>query len=55
MLYACAGYRERREKRPVLSVCALKYLQLVEIRRELLGAQSIERDLWCRPGTARRL
>ena len=55
MLYAGAGYRQRREKRPVLSVCALKYLQLVEIGRELLGAQSIERDLWRRKGSARRL
>ncbi len=45
MLYACARYREWREKRPVLPVCALKYLQFVEIGRELLGAQSIERDL----------
>lgn len=55
MLYAGAGYRQRREKRPVLSVCALKYLQLVEIGRELLGAQSIERDRWRRKGSARRL
>ena len=32
----CAGteYRERREKCPVLSVCALKYFKLVEIARE---------------------